>query len=140
MPPKTSELQGDEWAALREQVATIQAVVRRRYSGVLAQTLDDIGYLQRIIDDNLYDDTNMDELRAMGAVFGNVLERQLQFTWVAVHDEYDRREPGLLFKATRPFTVLALRIISGRVAAGTKFDLHQVYKELKADCSKAQFL
>jgi len=140
MPPKTSELQGDEWALLREQVATIQAVVRRRYSGVFAQTLDDLTYLQKLINDNVYDDTQPEELKAMGTVFGNVLERQLGFVWVAVHDEYDRREAGLLYRSTKPFTVLPQKIITGRIAAGTKFELAQIFKELKSDCARAQTL
>jgi hypothetical protein len=140
MPPKTSELQGDEWALLREQVATIQSVVRRRYSGVFAQTLDDLVFLQRLLDDGIYDDTHVDELKAMGTVLGNVLERQLGFVWVAVLDEQDRREAGLLYRATKPFTVLPQRIITGRVAAGTKFELSQIFRELKSDVARAQFL
>ncbi len=135
-----SAMDGSDWAHLRELVATIQATVKRRY-GVekLTQTLDDVPVLQRLLDENVFDETQPDEIRAMGAVFGNVLERQLGFEWVMI-EEKGQREPGLRLKSAHSFTLFPLRMIKEKLDRGTPIDLQQTFRTVKTDVGRTQIL
>lgn len=118
---------------LREQVATIQAVLRKKYGGaVLDQTKADLGHLQRILDDGLYDESHRDELRAMGAVFGNVVERQLAFEWVAAQTAREA-EPALRLKTEKSLVIFPLRMIFDAVANGGRVDLAHMYRVVEGD-------
>lgn len=132
-PPQTTPLNGSAWAMLREQVATIQAVLRKRYGGAtLDQSRADLALLQKILDDGLYDDTNRDELRAMGTVFGNVLEKQLAFEWVAAQTARDE-EPALRLKTDNSLVIFPLRMIFDAVVNGARVDLTHMYRVVEGD-------
>jgi hypothetical protein len=140
MKPKVSAMDGSDWAHLRELVATIQATVKRRY-GVekLTQTLDDVEALQRLVDENVFDETQPNEIRAMGAVFGNVLEKQLGMEWIMIEDQ-GQREPGLRLKNAQSFTLMPLRMIKEKLDRGLPVDLAQTFRTLKTDASRTQIL
>ena len=138
--PKTSPLDGSEWAHLREQVATIQALVKRRYgAGALDQSLADLAVIQRLIDDQVFDETQPDEVRSIGVVFGNVLQKELGFEWTALDDERGR-EPGLVLKTAKPLMIHPMRMVLGRVAAGTRFDFQQMFRDVKADVARVRLI
>ena len=84
----TSPLDSSEWAQLREYVATIQAQARKRYSATLDESLGDLDVLQKMIEEGVYDAGDPEGLKALGAVFGNVLVKQLGFEWVALEDRH----------------------------------------------------
>jgi hypothetical protein len=140
MKPMVSPMTGSDWAHLRELVATIQATVKRRY-GVeqLTQTLDDVTVLQRLVDENVFDETQPTEIAAMGAVFGNVLERQLGFEWVMLEDK-GQREPGLRLKSQHSFTLMPLRVIKEKLDRGDAVDLSQTFRTVKTDVGRTQIL
>ena len=140
MKPMVTAMDGADWAHLRELVATIQATVKRRY-GVekLTQTLDDVPVIQRLVDENVFDETQPDAIRAMGAVFGNVLERQLGFEWVMIEDQ-GQREPGLRLKSSQSFTLLPLRMIKEKLDRGLPVDLTQTFRTVKTDVGRTQIL
>ena len=118
---------------LREQVATIQAVLRKKYGGAaLDQSKADLAHLQRILDDGLYDDSHRDELRAMGAVFGNVLEKHLGFEWVAAQTAREE-EPALRLKTEKSLIVFPLRMIFDAVANGGRVDLTHMFRVVEGD-------
>jgi hypothetical protein len=87
MAPTTFPLDGSEWAMLREQVATIQALVTRKYGATpFDQSLDDLEPLQRLLDERVWDDSQEDQFRALSSAFGNVVAKVLAFDWVAETD------------------------------------------------------
>jgi hypothetical protein len=138
--PQTTPLDGASWAMLREQVATIQAVLRKKYGGAtLNQSKDDLALLQRILDDGLYDDTHRDELRAMGTVLGNVLEKQLGFEWVAAQTAREE-EPALRLKTEKSLVVFPLRMIFDAVVNGGRVDLTHMYRRVEADVKSTRKL
>ena len=135
--PATSALNGSDWAQLREQVATVQAQVRRRYDGATFDlSVNDLALLQRLIDDKVYDETQVDELRAMGVVLGNVLEKQLMFEWVVA--EGRDREPALKLKAAKPLLVYPLRMIRERVVSGEQVDLTRMYRMVQTEAKQTR--
>lgn len=137
---RVSPLSGPEWAVLREQVATTQAVLRKRYGGTLTQGLDDLALIQRLVDDKVYDDTDVEQLRCMGAVVGNVLVKELGFEWKMVEDERGT-EAALERKGPkRTVMIHPLRLITGRVAANLPFEVAQIYRDAKADVARSQVL
>ena len=134
-PMQTAQLTGADWAMLREQVATIQAVVKKRYGSTFDQSTEDLGPLQRLLDEGVYDDTHPEELRAMGAVFGNVIAKQLAFEWLLVDDE-----PSLKLKAANTLIVHPLKAIAERVRIAQRVDLTQMFNGIKADAKRTRIL
>jgi len=126
---------GSDWAPLREQVATIQAVVKKKYGVTFDQTTEDLGALQRLLDDGVYDDTHPEELRAMGAVFGNVVVKQLAFEWLLVDNE-----PSLKLKAANTLIVHPLKAIGERMRIAQRVDLVQMFNGIKADAKRTRIL
>lgn len=120
---------------LREQVATIQAVVKKKYGVTFDQSLADVAALQRLLDEGVYDDTHPDELRAMGAVFGNVVAKQLQFDWVLADDE-----PSLKLKAANTLIVQPLKAIAERMRIAQRVDLAKMFDGIKADAKRTRIL
>lgn len=131
--PQTTPLDGSAWAMLREQIATVQALLRKKFGGaVLDQTKNDLVPLQKILDSGMYDDTHRDELRALGAAFGNVLERQLGFEWVAAQTAREE-EPALQLKTDKSLVVFPLRMVFEVVANGQTPNLVHLYRRVEAD-------
>jgi hypothetical protein len=131
-------LDGSEWALLREQVATIQALVTRRYAAPpFDQTLADLEPLQRLLDDGVFEE-QVDSLRALGAAFGNVVAKQLGFEWVAADDGRERREPSLRLKPTGALVVHPQRVIVDRVQAGASVNLSHLLDDFHAQATKTK--
>jgi hypothetical protein len=141
MPPTTFPLDGSEWAMLREQVATIQALVTRRFGATpFDQSLDDLPALQRILDERIFDESQENEFRALASAFGNVVAKVLAFEWVAETDGRGGRQPALLLKATKALVVQPHKLILERVARGAEIDLHQLVEDIKAQVAKTKLL
>jgi hypothetical protein len=131
--PQTTPLDGSAWAMLREQIATVQAVLRKKFGGALLdQTKNDLVHLQKVVDSGMYDDTHRDELRALGAAFGNVLERQLGFQWVAAQTAREE-EPALQLKTDKSLVIFPLRMIFDPIVEGQRPDLVHLYRRIEAD-------
>jgi hypothetical protein len=141
MANKTFPLDGSEWSLLREQVATIQALVTRRFgAGKFEETADDLPALQRIIDDKLWDESQEDDYRALGSAFGNVIAKVCAFEWVAESDGRGGRQPALLLKMTKALVVQPQKMILDRVARGEEVDLAQLLEDVKAQVAKTKLL
>jgi hypothetical protein len=141
MPPTTFPLDGSEWAMLREQVATIQALVIRRFgASPFDQSLDDLPALQRLIDERVFDDHQVDEYRAIGSAFGNVVAKVLAFEWVGESDGRGGRQPALILKATKALVIQPQKMIVDRVARGDEIDLHKLFEDIKAQVAKTKLL
>jgi hypothetical protein len=141
MPPTTYPLDGSEWAMLREQVATIQALVTRKYGAEpFDQSLDDLTSLQRLLDERVWDDTEEDSFRALSAVFGNVVAKVLSFEWVAETDGRGARQASLLLKATKALVVQPQKLIVDRVRRGDPIDLRKLVEDIKGQVAKTKLL
>jgi hypothetical protein len=141
MPAPTSPLEGSEWALLREQVATIQALVTRRYGAPpFDQSTADLEPLQRLLDDGAFEPDQEDSLRALGAAFGNVVAKQLSFEWVAADDGRDRREPSLRLKPTGALVIHPQRTIVDRVQAGASVNLTHLLDDIRAQAKKTKLI
>ncbi|MBL8718464.1 MAG: DUF3806 domain-containing protein [Myxococcales bacterium] len=135
-----SALDASEWALLREQVATIQLVIKKRYSATLDQSPNDLDLLQRLLDDRVYDETDTDAVTAMGAVLGNVLERQHGLKWHA-QDDGRGRTFGVYFKGAKQDVFIAPgRLLRGHMEAGTAFRIADIVKRVKDDVARCKVL
>jgi hypothetical protein len=138
MNANISQLDGSDWSMLREQVATVQALVKKRYGGAtLDQSLEDLKALQRVLDGEKYDYTQVAELKAIAAVLGNVLHKQLGFEWVAAEDERGR-EPALKLKTANPLVVFPMRLVVSAARAGDRVDVEQIFRDVKTDAQRAR--
>jgi hypothetical protein len=138
MNPHISQLDGSDWSLLREQVATVQALVKKRYGGaVLDQSTADLAALQRVLDGEKYDYTQVAELKAIAAVLGNVLHRQLGFEWVVAEDERGR-EPALRLKTANPLVIFPMRLVVSAARAGDRVDIEHIFRNVKQDAQRAR--
>jgi hypothetical protein len=141
MPPTTFPLDGSEWSLLREQVATIQALVTRKYSAPpFDQSLDDLEPMQRLLDDKIWDESQEEHFAALGAAFGNVVAKVLAFEWVGENDGYGGRQPALLLKATKALVVQPQKMILDRVRRGEAVDLRVLIEDVKRQVAKTKLL
>jgi hypothetical protein len=141
MAPTTYPLDGSEWAMLREQVATIQALVTRKYGAEpFDQSLDDLTPLQRLLDEHVLDDTEEAPFRALSSVFGNVLAKVLSFEWVAETDGRGARQASLLLKPTKALVVQPQKLILDRVRRGDPIDLRKLVEDIKGQVAKTKLL
>jgi Domain of unknown function (DUF3806) len=141
MPPTTFPLDGSEWSMLREQVATIQALVTRKYGAQpFDQSLDDLEHLQRLLDERVWDESQEDEFRALAGAFGNVVAKVLAFEWVAEGDGRGGRQPALILKATKAVVVQPQKLILDRVRRGEAIDLRKLVEDVKAQVAKTKLL
>ena len=131
-----SAMNGSDWAQLREQVAHVSALLKKRYDGAtLEQTLADVALLQRVLDDGVYDATQLDEVRGLGAAFGNVVCKQLNFEWVAEDDDRNR-EPVLRLKTNSKVVINPMRTLVHQMESGDRIDLTSIYKSVQADVKR----
>jgi hypothetical protein len=141
MAQTTFPLDGSEWAMLREQVATIQALVTRRFgASPFDQSLDDLPALQRLIDERVFDESQENEYRALASAFGNVVAKVLAFEWVAESDGRGGRQPALVLKATKALVIQPQKMILDRIARGDEIDLHKLVDDIKAQVQKTKLL
>jgi hypothetical protein len=141
MPPTTYPLDGSEWAILREQVATIQALVTRKYGAEpFDQSLDDLTPLQRLIDEQVWDESEHEAFRALSTVFGNAVAKVLSFEWVAETDGRGARQASLLLKANKALVVQPQKLILDRVRRGDPIDLRKLVEDIKGQVAKTKLL
>jgi hypothetical protein len=141
MAPTTFPLDGSEWAMLREQVATIQALVTRKYGATpFDQSLDDLEPLQRLLDERVWDDSQEDQFRALASAFGNVVAKVLAFDWVAETDGRGARQPALVLKSTKALVVQPQKLILDRVRRGEEVNLQNLVENVKGQVAKTKLL
>jgi Domain of unknown function (DUF3806) len=141
MPPTTFPIDGSEWAMLREQVATVQALVKRKYgSPPFDQSLDDLDTLQRLLDEHVWDESQEEEHRTLAAAFGNVIAKVLAFEWVAESDGRGGRQPALQLKTSKALVVQPQKMILDRVRRGEAIDLRALVEDVGKQVAKTKLL
>ena len=139
--PTISAMDGSDWAQMREQVAHVTAMLKKRYDGAtLDQSTADLALLQRAFDDEVYDvATEVDHIRGLGAAFGNVVSKQLNFEWVA-EDDGRNREPVLRLKTNSKLVINPGYTLVRQAQAGEKIDLLGLYKNIQADVKRSSLI
>jgi hypothetical protein len=126
---------------LREQVATVQALVTRKYGAPpFDQSLDDLAPLQRLLDEHVWDESQEEEHLTLAAAFGNVLAKVHAFEWVAETDGRGGRQPALQLKATKALVVQPQKMILDRVRRGEAIDLRALVDDVKGQVAKTKLL
>jgi Domain of unknown function (DUF3806) len=81
----------DDYTALAKRWLSISNLVKEDYGYELDQSLDDLGYLQKVIDDSSIDAQNRYATECLGIAFGRVLASNEEgMDWWAVVDDYGR--------------------------------------------------
>jgi hypothetical protein len=141
MPPTTFPLDGSEWAMLREQVATVQALVTRKYGAPpFDQSLDDLEPLQRLLAERVWDESQEEQYLTLAAAFGNVVAKVLAFEWVAESDGRGGRQPALVLKSTKALVVQPQKLILDRVRRGEEIELRLLVEDIKGQVAKTKLL
>ena len=139
--PTIAAMDGSDWAQMREQVAHVSAMLKKRYGdATLDASMADIALLQRAFDDEVYDAvTDGDHIRGLGAAFGNVVSKQLNFEWVA-EDDGRNREPVLRLKTNSKLVINPGYTLLRQATAGEKIDLMGLYKTIQADVKRSSLI
>jgi len=139
--PTISAMDGSDWAQMREQVAHVTAMLKKRYDGgTLDQSLADVALLQRAFDDEVYDAAiEGDQIRGLGAAFGNVVAKQLNFEWMA-EDDGRNREPVLRLKTNSKLVINPGYTLLRQAQSGEKIDLMGLYKTIQADVKRSSLI
>lgn len=126
---------------LREQVATVQALVTRRFGAPpFDQSLDDLEPLQRLVDERVWDESQEEEYLTLAAAFGNVVAKVLAFEWVAETDGRGGRQPALILRATKALVVQPQKLILDRLRRGEAIDLRALVEDIKGQVAKTKLL
>jgi hypothetical protein len=103
------------------------AEITEEIAGIaLAENLDDLDTLQRVIDSKLIDRESTQALQALGLAFGKVFVNETPgYDWWMVEDEFGR-DPAIRYKET---TLMAFpqTMISKRVEDDEKINLKEMY-------------
>jgi hypothetical protein len=115
----------DEWLRLWREAGhalTNRVTGRPRFMG----TERDLDVIQQLLDDGAVSTYSEDELRGLGAIFGDHLARKLDMRWVTVAEAGWGLMPGLVYKDLR-LVLFPTDMILKRVERGESFDVIQLY-------------
>jgi hypothetical protein len=120
-------LTGAELQLLRRQRDVVDDLARRHVGSELTRgSLRDLEVLQEILDAGVVDDDERFELQSLGVALGDVMERQLGFSWVVYRD--DRGESRALRLDETDLVVFPITMISKRVERGVPFRIDELYQ------------
>ncbi|MBL4681934.1 MAG: DUF3806 domain-containing protein [Pseudomonadales bacterium] len=104
-----------------------------RHLGILSinGTKDDIPLLQLIIDQKILRKDEVQKWQALGILFGDVLAREFNMTWVRYEDKYGLSK-ALRFRRTDNF-MFPVIMFSKRVGYNDKIDVQAIYNKLADD-------
>jgi len=125
------ELSDEDLRELNRAISDVDSKLQRWYGQGLQGAVADLGLLQRMLDEGHVE--RADRLLAMeiGVVFGFVLRKTMDWTWVVIEDE-GRREPALLISSSEAKReadlLLPVTVILRRLEAGKPLDLADLYR------------
>lgn len=104
-----TEPSDSDYRDLASKWVSARTLIEEEYGYELDQSLEDLKYLQRVIDDRLVDFKNRYALECLGVVLGRVMARNVQgLDWWIVDDEYGRDLVIRFGASTLLFNVLNL--------------------------------
>lgn len=124
-------LEASDQRQLRLQRKAIDELARRHVgTPVSGGDLDDLRIVQALLDQRVLAADQVYELQALGVVLGDVMVKQLGFSWVVVQDEIGRSR-ALRFRDTDTL-VFPVTMISKRVEGDVRFEVSDLYAKAEA--------
>lgn len=124
---KVSELTWADRNDLEQKEKAVERLGQRHYGQSLRHDLSDLTLLQRIADDKLVRQSDVENLQALGAVLGNTLKKELGLEWKVYTD--DKGRSRALCVPDTEYCLFPLTMLSRRLEVGVPVDVRQVYKQ-----------
>jgi hypothetical protein len=130
-----SELSGTDQIQLETQRQIVLGALKEKYGiSELRKDKSDLAFLQRLVEDKVFSDSQTIELQSIGIVFGDVLSSELGLRWVMITDEYGK-DPTLLIPETQ-VNFNALTMVSKRVERGDAVDMNRLYQIVESESKR----
>jgi len=119
----------DDYLTLAQRWLGISNLVKEDYGHVLDQSLEDLGYLQRVIDDGTIDVQDRFATDCLGVAFGRVMATNEEgMDWWVVVDDYGR-DLVIRYRETS-LQLDAMHMIGKRLEDGVRVDVRELYEGL----------
>lgn len=128
---KVSELTWADKNDLELKVQIVEGLGQRHYGRSLRHDLSDLALLQRIADDKLIKQRDVEKLQALGAVLGDSLKRELGLEW-KVYADAKGRSRALCVPETE-YCLFPLTMLSRRLEVGLPVNVRAVYNDAVED-------
>ncbi len=109
------------------QRVLINEVSLSNYGGRCCRRVDELQFLQRLIDEGVVGSSDTQELQAMGVVMGDLLAAELDLEWV-VYEDIQGRSRALRLGETDNY-LFPVTMISRRVEGGAETDVQAIYQQ-----------
>lgn len=127
---KVSELSWADENELKRKERQVEDIGQRHFGQSLRHDKSDLRLLQRIADDKLIKQDNVEMLQALGIVLGNTLARELELDWKVYSDEVGRSRA--LCVPDTEYCLFPLTMLSRRLEVGLAIDVNHIYKDAVA--------
>lgn len=125
-----SDLTSNDVTQINRQRSIIAQLLRENFGYIkLEGYTSDLYYLQKIIDKQLISNGDIYDLQALGVVFGDILVKNLNLSWVVVEDRYGRSR-ALRFEDSEDL-FFPVTMISRRVKTDEKINFRLLYKQIE---------
>lgn len=111
---------------MESQRLLITEMTLRQYGGLCCRTVDELTYLQRLLDDGVVRADQTLELQAMGVVLGDLLASELDMSWV-IYEDAQGRSRALRLGETDNF-LFPITMISRRREAENLTPVSEIYQ------------
>ncbi len=129
MKTNFSEPTKDDYRDLAKRWVSISNLVKEEYGYEICQSLKDLEYIQKVIDDELIDFQNWYALECLGVVFGRVLANNNEdLDWWVVEDSYGRNLIIRYLDTSLQFGVM--QMLGKRLSEGSKVDVMWFYNRI----------
>ena len=122
----------DDYKTLAQRWVSISSLVRTDYGYVLDQSMEDLDYLQKVIDDGRIDAQDPFTMDCLGVAFGRVMATNEEgMDWWVVVDDYGR-DLVIRYRETS-LQLDAIHMIGKRMADGVRVDVRELYEGVMTD-------
>lgn len=116
---------------MESQREVIDQLARRHFGRQLnGKRLNDLGIIQRLLDDAVVGREQVSELQAMGLILGDILKAEQGLNWVVYTDRYGRSRSLQVPGFDEDF-IFPLTQISRKAEVGIKVNVQEIYRELE---------
>jgi hypothetical protein len=129
------EPSSDDYTSLAKCWLSVSNLIKEDYGYELNQSIDDLRYLQKVIDDGSIDSQDRYATECIGVAFGRVLATNEEgMDWWAVVDDYGR-DLVIRYKHTS-LQIDAMHMIGKRLEDGVRVDVRELYDSLMDSVSE----
>jgi len=129
MSAKFFEPSDEDYTSLARRWLSISNLVKEDYGYKLDQSIDDLEYLQRVVDDESIDAQDRYATECLGVAFGRVLATNEEgMDWWVVEDDYGR-DIVIRYKHTS-LQIDAMHLIGKRLEDGIRVNVRELYDSL----------